>query len=38
MSSFKDRFGGLTEKQAQELKEAAEWFCNHDVVCNEEEK
>lgn len=38
MSSFRDRFGNLTVKQALELNEAARWYCEHDVAANSEEK
>ena len=36
MSSFRDRFGGLTVEQARELNEAARWYCEHDVVSESE--
>lgn len=36
MSSFRDRFGGLTVSEAKELNEAAKWFCEHDVVSGSE--
>lgn len=32
MSSFAKRFGGLTVEQAQELNEAARWYCGHEVT------
>ena len=32
MSSFRDRFGGLTVGQAIELNKAAEWYCSHEVT------
>lgn len=32
MSSFRDRFGNLTVAQAQELNDAAKWYCDHEVV------
>lgn len=32
MSSFRERFGGLTVKQAQELNEAARWWCEQEVT------
>lgn len=32
MSSFSDRFGGLTVGQAKELNEAAKWFCEHEAT------
>lgn len=32
MSSFAKRFGGLTVGQAQELNEAARWYCGHEVT------
>lgn len=32
MSSFADRFGGLTVGQAIELNEAAKWYCSHEVT------
>lgn len=32
MSSFADRFGGLTVAQAMELNEAAKWYCGHEVI------
>ena len=37
MSSFADRFGGLTVAQAQELNEAARWYCEHEVTSESEE-
>lgn len=37
MSSFANRFGGLTVAQAQELNEAARWFCEHEVTSESEE-
>lgn len=37
MSDFRSRFGALTVAQAQELNKAAEWYCGHEVVSNEEE-
>ena len=32
MSSFAKRFGELTVEQAQELNEAARWYCEHEVT------
>lgn len=32
MSSFRKRFGELTVEQAQELNEAARWYCEHEVT------
>ena len=32
MSSFRDRFGGLSVEQAQELNEAAKWFCDNEAT------
>lgn len=32
MSSFADRFGQLTVAQAQELNEAARWYCEHEAT------
>ena len=32
MNSFAERFGELTVKQAQELNEAARWYCEHEVI------
>jgi hypothetical protein len=32
MSSFADRFGGLTVGQVIELNEAAKWYCDHEVT------
>lgn len=32
MSSFRNRFGGLTVQQARELNEAARWYCDHEVT------
>lgn len=32
MSSFSDRFGGLSVAQAKELNEAAKWYCDHEVT------
>ena len=37
MSSFRDRFGGLTVQQVIELNEAAKWYCEHDITSNSEE-
>lgn len=36
MSSFRDRFGSLTVAQAQELNEAAKWYCGHDIISQSE--
>lgn len=36
MSSFRDRFGGLTVAQAQALNEAARWYCEHEVISESE--
>ena len=35
MSSFRDRFGGLTVQQVQELNDAAKWMCNHEITASE---
>ena len=32
MSSFAERLGELTVEQAQELNEAARWYCEHEVT------
>lgn len=32
MTSFADRFGGLTVAQALELNEASKWYCEHEIV------
>lgn len=32
MSSFAERFGELTVEQAQELNEAARWYCGNEVT------
>lgn len=32
MSSWADRFGGLTVGQALELNKAAKWYCDHEVT------
>lgn len=32
MSSFRDRFGGLTVGQVIELNEAAKWYCSHEAT------
>lgn len=37
MSSFRDRFGGLTVEQVLELNAAAKWYCEHDVISSSEE-
>lgn len=37
MSDFRSRFGDLTVAQAQELNEAAKWYCEHEVVSGVEE-
>lgn len=37
MTSFADRFGGLTVAQALELNEAAKWYCEHEIVSGGEE-
>lgn len=37
MSSFRDRFGGLTVEQVSELNEAAKWMCDHEVTAAEYE-
>lgn len=34
MSSFRERFGGLTVKQVQELNEAAKWMCDHEITAS----
>ena len=36
MSSFRNRFGGLTVEQARELNEAARWFCDHEITSESE--
>ena len=38
MSSFRDRFSGLTVEQARELNEAARWYCNHEVTSEAEDE
>lgn len=38
MSSFRNRFGGLTVAQAIELNEAAKWFCDHEVTSEVEDE
>lgn len=35
MSSFRDRFGGLTVEQVQELNAAARWMCENEVTAAE---
>lgn len=37
MSSFAERFGDLTVEQAQELNDAAKWYCDHEVISESEE-
>lgn len=37
MSSFADRFGGLSVAQARELNEAVRWYCEHEVTSESEE-
>lgn len=32
MSSFRDRFGGLTVEQVRELNAATRWMCDHEVT------
>ena len=32
MSSFRERFGNLTVAEAQELNEAAKWYCYHEMT------
>jgi len=32
MSSFADRFGGLTVGQAIELNEAVKWYCDQETT------
>lgn len=32
MSSFRDRFGGLTVGQVRELNASARWMCDHEVT------
>lgn len=34
MSSFRDRFGGLTVQQVQELNDAAKWMCSHEITAS----
>lgn len=36
MSSFRNRYGGLTVAQAIEINEAAKWFCGHEVTAEGE--
>lgn len=36
MSSFRDRFGALTVEQAQELNDAASWYCGHEITSESE--
>ncbi len=36
MSSFRDRFGGLSVAQAKELNDAAKWFCDHEITSESE--
>lgn len=38
MSSFAERFGELTVEQAQELNEAARWYCEHEVTSEASEE
>lgn len=38
MSSFRNRFGGLTVAQALELNEAARWFCEHEITTESEDE
>lgn len=38
MSSFRDRFGGLTVEQVIELNNAAKWYCEHDILSNSEDQ
>lgn len=35
MSSFADRFGGLTVEQARELNEAARFWCENEPAASE---
>lgn len=37
MSSFRNRFGNLTVVQAQELNNAARWYCEHEVISESED-
>lgn len=37
MSSFRNRFGNLTVAQAQELNNAARWYCEHEVISESED-
>ena len=37
MSSFRNRFGGLTVAKAKELNEAAKWYCDHEVTSESED-
>lgn len=32
MSSFRERFGGLTVGQVIELNKAAKWYCDHEMT------
>ena len=32
MSSFRDRWANITVEQAQELNEAAKWYCDHEAT------
>lgn len=34
MSSFRERFGGLTVEQVQELNAAARWMCEHEITAS----
>lgn len=38
MSSFRNRFGGLTVAQAKELNEAVKWYCEHEVTSESEDE
>ena len=37
MSSFRERFGGLTVEQAQQLNDAVRWYCEHEVISESED-
>lgn len=32
MSTFRNRFGGLSVEQARELNEAVRWFCDNEAT------
>ena len=37
MSDFKEKYGNLSVEEAQELNEAAKWYCEHDVISGSQE-